>query len=684
MERRVGSIFGMKKLNRRIDLVPSLGEHDQEFRSFCQRVQKWISEDNGSDFFGLLSRTRRELHPAGSGGLSDDSLKLNLAKSIVLDLLGLGWSLKVNQEGITALSPDGQNTTLDKLKEIVRRGHLAERDAQLRQDSVREFIKRMETRRLTSKGWHSIFSLMRDGNELAEKLDKVHQLTDENNKLKAISTVIRPYLHFVDEDPICNHTGLDLREVWRYFRHTWVNAYKPLPGRSMMIVVRDSAAENHPVIGIAALGSSIVQQTIRDAWIGWDDKNLIQEILEKPTTKHAKWLLDSLDKQISSIYLKDLIQEKICYQLDIEHPTDLVIGKLSKEANDAIQKHREFPNAALSKIEQKNQQDGVWERQARTKLFRSKRCGTLASLLKIRQAFQETDLNKGTKKELKSALEDTRTARAISKLVRMIKAEHVGIDMMDITVCGSVAPYNTLLGGKLVCMLLCSPEVVNVYSKKYEHSVSIIASSMKGEPVVRKPRLVLLTTTSLYGTNSSQYNRLKIPSQEIGGIRDCFIEYKKVGKSEGFGTYHFSGVTINLIEILIGRKKQGRRVNSIFGEGVNPRMRKIREGVRLVGFPQDKLLTHGNKRIVYAVQLAKNFRQVLLGLNNRPKYFLPLSQGPKRTSKIANYWYKRWLLGRLNLPGILNELRNHTLSYPITHGARVQMPIEEEYPTLFS
>ncbi|MGA9718105.1 MAG: hypothetical protein WBQ79_07470 [Acidobacteriaceae bacterium] len=32
----------------------------------------------------------------------------------------------------------------------------------------------------------------------------------------------------------------------------------------------------------------------------------------------------------------------------------------------------------------------------------------------------------------------------------MVKAERVGIAMMDISICRAIAPYNTLIGGKLV------------------------------------------------------------------------------------------------------------------------------------------------------------------------------------------------------------------------------------------
>ena len=48
----------------------------------------------------------------------------------------------------------------------------------------------------------------------------------------------------------------------------------------------------------------------------------------------------------------------------------------------------------------------------------------------------------------------------------MVKAERVGIAMMDIAICGGVAPYNSLLGGKLIAMLLCSPEIVKEYEAR--------------------------------------------------------------------------------------------------------------------------------------------------------------------------------------------------------------------------
>ena len=669
----------MSNVEREIAISPDLGPATKDFVEYCKEVRKALARHKkDNDLNSFFTRLRVELDRSRKEGLPAARLRMLLAKSIVLDLLGLGWAIKMKRGSVVAIPPSMENTSSDDAKSIVRKGHLVERDAQLSQDAVREFIRKMEARRLTSKGWHSIFSLMRDGKDLADKLKAEAHLNNSNKEDKVPSHAIQPYLQFVDEEPECKYTGLDLREVWRYFRHTWVNAYKSLPGRSMIILIRDAGAENHPVIGIAALGSAIVQQRLRDVWIGWDEDTIVKEMIAAPTSTTAKWLLKSLDEQIAGIYAVDLYRDKLCNSLDIDHPTDIVIDKLNKEAKKAIEQHRKYPNAAAMKAKDDGADDSWWESQAQTKLFRSKRCETLASLLKIRQIYHSAGFRNGTKKEFESVLKDQKVVSAIRQLVRMVKGKHVGINMMDIVVCGAIPPYNALLGGKLVCMLLCSPEVVEAYAKKYGEAVSIIASSMKGEALVRKPQLVLLTTTSLYGRNSSQYNRIKMPCEDIGGTQGEYIEYKEIGKSEGYGTYQFSEITLELMKYLLARNMNGRKVNSIFGEGVNPRMRKIRDGLALLSLSADELLMHGNPRIVYAVKLANNCRNVLLGKDTKPHYIVPLKNARKKSEKITEFWRRRWLLGRIKREDVLSEVSKHGLSYPIVHGARVVLPANEE------
>jgi hypothetical protein len=266
---------------------------------------------------------------------------------------------------------------------------------------------------------------------------------------------------------------------------------------------------------------------------------------------------------------------------------------------------------------------------------------------------------------------------AVTQLIRQVKAERVGINMMDITVCGAIAPYNHLLGGKLVCMLLCSPEVATEFSRRYSGQASLIASAMSAHPIRRSAELVLLCTTSLYGSGLSQYSRVRIPAGSVGGRESAKIEYKALGASEGFGSFHFSKETLRLFGMVIGRAQQARKVNSIFGEGVNPLMRKIRDAMAMLGLPGDVLLRHGNKRVVYGVALADNFDNFLGGFSDAARFTFPQTRPNHRSKLICEYWRRRWLLKRLDKPDILADVAQHSLAYPVHHGARVELPTDQ-------
>lgn len=671
-----------------IDLMPKLGSLQNEFSKFCRKLERELKKIERLELLSqkvalqeVLNKFRNEIRTIKEP-LRTERIELLFVSSVILDLLYQGWKLNIVGSRAQIYSPFTE-TEPHATKEIVRNGHLLGRDAQLKESSVVEFVTSMERRRLTANGWHSIFSLMREGRELAENLRNANTIVEQEERLTALAGVISPYIQFVDGDDVCEHTGLRLGDIWRYFRHTWVSEYKSIPGRSIMILIRDAAAPNHPVIGIAALGNSVVQHSLRDNWIGWHPQSFVDEFVRNPTTKTRQWLLASIDALIDAIYLKDLRDEGICSSRIISKPTEESIQILLKEAEKAIDKHRKNPQKDFHKNQKGDMNSAqYWQSEATTHLYRSKRCRQLARLLSIRKIFQEYGMKTGSRLEMKELLTSGSVKASVAQLVRMIKAEHVGIDMMDITVCGAVAPYNLLLGGKLICMLLCSPEVTQYYCKRYGGQESIIASSMKGKPVIRKPNLVLLCTTSLYGVGSSQYNRVKIPLAEFGGGNMGQIIYENLGHSFGFGTYHFSKDTIDLSNVLISRRRNNRLVNSIFGEGVNPLMRKIREALELVGLHSDGILQHGNRRVIYGIKLAKNFREILLGISQRPIYLIPQTKSQVRTNLIAQFWMRRWLSNRITRPEILDDVAKHTLSYPITHGAAVPLPSTDQEETM--
>ena len=108
----------------------------------------------------------------------------------------------------------------------------------------------------------SVLSLMRDGGELATRLREVQARALDDPRL--LRSVIDPYVEIVAPGLQCAQTGLQLSDIWRYFRHTWSNQYTTTPGRTMALLVRDRAAPYHPIIGIGALASSIVHP--RSSW----------------------------------------------------------------------------------------------------------------------------------------------------------------------------------------------------------------------------------------------------------------------------------------------------------------------------------------------------------------------------------------------------------------------------------
>src|SRR5262249_38282873 len=387
----------------------------------------------------------------------------------------------------------------------------------------------------------SIFSLLRDGRELAESLRRARERCNED-WANALASVVDPYLEFVSsEEATCPFTGLRLIDIWRYFRHTWSNQYTSVPGRSMMFLVRDRAAAMHPVIGIGALSSPVIQIRERDTWIGWHPDPFLARIGANPTDAIARWLLDVMDAAIAEIYVDDLIEDGIITPRDITDPDQLVIDRLFKESNEQRRLHHRFARSRDHKVPRSAfAETEYWVGRARTHLFRSKRSLALASYLKARAMLKQCFGQSPTAAKLAKFVATGQGNEVVRKILKKAKADRVGIAVSDITVCGAIQPYNAILGGKLVAMLAASPEVLLEYRRRYSDAESEIASSIAGRSVIREPTLVLLATTSLYGVGSSQYNRIRIPCDRMGGSAEEAICYQELGRSEAFGTSHYS------------------------------------------------------------------------------------------------------------------------------------------------
>ena len=437
----------------------------------------------------LAPPTRRSTTTAAKPRINPrDRTAVDAALLVLTDLRRQGWQLRLRGKCVE-VAPPPPETERDAEKARVQRQLLVERDDQLRESAVREFVASMERRRPHKKKLVSIFSLMRDGSRLKEALEGATQVSGLEREA-LLSSTIRPYLQFVDESATCEHTGMRLVDIWRYFRHTWTKAYRSIPGRTMMVLVRDAAADYHPVIGIAALSSAMVQISVRDRWIGWQADKLVEDLTMSPDERMLSLVDTVVTSSLKSIFIDDLLEDGIVTLAKLKKPDDETIKALEVEAELQRQEHHRHSDVSEHKrFDNESDDEEVWTSKARTHLFRSKRAKLLAQMLRAQLELTAAK-RQGTKLEqLKALLESAAGRQAITFAVRKAKGDRVGVCIADLSVCGAVAPYNEILGGKLVAMLMASPEVGDAYRARYCTTKSIIASGIAARPVIKPPSL---------------------------------------------------------------------------------------------------------------------------------------------------------------------------------------------------
>lgn len=646
--------------------VKRLLELAREVKAIC--ATRGVCERNQ-----LLERVRKRLGNHRPRRPSKDAQRQLAAANVFLDLAKQGWMVNVENNVICVARPTNPLDPEADRQHIRQQLH-AERDEQLRQESVRIFIRSMETNRFHKGKSVSVYSLMREGRSLAERL-------------RAGERAIQPFLQFVRGEEKCEWTGLRLVDVWRYFRHTWATPYKSIPGRSMMVIVRDKGAMFHPVIGIAALSSATVGLTVRDEAIGWTFRQVASRIITDPSPKYARWMLKIADKAIDELFKDDLLADGTLDLKNIKAPSVEMVQQLVVDARQHRKGHYRYMQAE----DYKGNEDASgfsfddWEAQAKSLLFRAKREQELANLFQIRLSLNTHFGSKITSAKVKEFMATREGKVALTKLIRKAKADRVGTVIADLTICGAVPPYGEVLGGKLVAMLMTSPEVAEEYHRRYKRSPSIIASSMAGRPIQRPAHLVYISTTSLYGRRPNQYDRIAVPIDRIQPGTGGSLRFEYLGRTKGIGTFQFGNQTVDEMKSLIEQTSQGQRVNSVFGEGVNPRLRKIREGLDELGLPSSVLLDHGAPRLIYGVSLIENLADYLLGIDETPRYVLKAKSTAGATKRISDWWFERWGRPRTEKVEVLEQIALHTLVYPIGHGARVKLPPSlDDEPLLFN
>jgi hypothetical protein len=585
-------------------------------------------------------------------------LKLRAAALLLRDLVQQGWIVQVEHGQITLYSPTAQKEVDPVIaKETARRIGLFAKEDQLKDPTVRRFISTLESPGRGSAAI-PITNLIADGRTLREQLEPI-ALLPKAERGAALGQMIRPYLQLVEPDKRCELTGIKYADIWRYFRFNWSFPFNSSPGRNLFFLIRDAGQPYHPVMAIAALGNTVMQLTCRDRLLGWLPDGFVDLVKKGKITaaEGVQCLKNCIRKSLDEIYVKDLPFTNE----ELENPTPQTLSRLIAFRDDAaLQRKQELEHKEKPKRIEFGQDVTEEEllQETQTSLYKFKRAKSVAELLRARLLLNHRTVPGQPLETLKELMADEEGRIVVGIALRQARNRLSGSAMMEIVVCGGVPPYSYLLSGKLVCLMMLSPEVTQIYEERYSQQISIIASQMAGRPIRRPAKLVSLGTTSLYASGSSQYNRVFLPAKTLP-TQESEIRYSYIGHTEGYGSAHLSKETRDTLNALENLERKYRRVNNVFGEGANPKMRQLSSGLDALGIAQADLLRHASPRMVYNIPLIQNVERFLLEIDEVPQFVISSNKsesGWESSQRIANFWFNRWAASRLDHSPLFEQL----------------------------
>ncbi len=239
----------------------------------------------------------------------------------------------------------------------------------------------------------------------------------------------------------------------------------------------------------------------------------------------------------------------------------------------------------------------------------------------------------------KDALALRRARRERNKELREVKKLRIAA-IADLYVSQAIPPYNELTAGKLLCLMMLSNEVRELFQRKYAGRATQIAKRESTD-------LALIVTTSVFGLRTSLYNRLRYRDQ---------LAYIPIGETVGFGTAQVSYT--NFMEMRKFLAAHGMEPSHVFGRGCNWRMRVIRSyhDLKRKLAPDhaedgESALRHGYRRGVFVAPLACNARAYLTGEQDTLCcYDWPLED-------LVRWWQERWLRTRAKNPEVMARVR---------------------------
>ena len=221
-----------------------------------------------------------------------ETLKYASSLSVLIDLSLQGWIFDIDEDSLTLKM---ENDNLDD-KQKLRYRLSAEKNAQFKAPSVAAFIRKMESNKIYQGNNISVRDLIGDKHFLIQQIKNGQRVCD-------------PYIQLVtgERDTL---TGYKLSDIWRYFRFTWSIPYKTMPGRNLFYLVRDRLQPHHPIIGIFALGNSVLNLTVRDDDIGWTVEAIKKNMALKTEDTYCEQIISETDGK--------RVKTKICRAIETE------------------------------------------------------------------------------------------------------------------------------------------------------------------------------------------------------------------------------------------------------------------------------------------------------------------------------------------------------------------------------
>jgi hypothetical protein len=180
---------------------------------------------------------------------------------------------------------------------------------------------------------------------------------------------------------------------------------------------------------------------------------------------------------------------------------------------------------------------------------------------------------------------------------------------------GALPPYNDVLGGKLVSLLMTADVVRDTFQRKYADQKTVIKQRLIPS------NLLFITTTGAYG-KSSVYNRLKFNNETVA---------KFIGYTQGTGTFHIpNSLYQDLVKYL---EKKGINVKRGYGSGPSRKLRLIDQALQSLGFANG--ITHGVKRALYLFPLVNNLKEVITD-NEEPVWT------HRDIREMTDFWRSKW------------------------------------------